>query len=448
MTKINSATSSNPKKVKKSVVAAVVIGNALEFYDFLVYATFAVYIGHVFFPAGSEYSSLLASVAVFGVGFFTRPLGGILIGAYADRAGRRPALMLTIALITIGTLALALTPSFDAIGWWAPVIVVVARLIQGLGLGGEVGPSSSFLIEVAPQRSRGLYGSWQFASQGAAITVAGIFAFTLSEFYSPEDLQSWGWRVAFALGLILIPVAFYLRRALPETLSQSDAASAKKPEDNVSVRGHPHARQSGRAIPRTKLGNYTKEVILSVLMITGGTVSTYITLYMSSFAITTLKMPPTISLAATIVVGVALFVFSLIGGMLSDKFGRRGVIFVTRLALIMAVLPLFTWLIEDKTPNMLFIVCFIISGLSALSTAALLVSILELFPTRLRSLAMSITYAVGVSIFGGTTQFVVTWLLNATQSPYAPVWYMMATSMVTIIAAYLIPETRAKKLDE
>ncbi|MCX8505705.1 MAG: MFS transporter [Alphaproteobacteria bacterium] len=157
MTNINSIHSNTT--VSKNVVAAVVIGNALEFYDFLIYGIFAVYIGKAFFPSDGAYVSLLYAVAVFGVGFLTRPLGGVLIGAYADRVGRKPALMLTIALITFGTLALAMTPTYDVLGWWAPAIVVMARLIQGLGLGGEVGPSSSVLVEISPKHKRGLYGS-------------------------------------------------------------------------------------------------------------------------------------------------------------------------------------------------------------------------------------------------------------------------------------------------
>jgi len=187
-------------RVSRRVVAATVIGNALEFYDFVTYAFFAVYIGKSFFPASTPLGSLLLSVAVFGVGFVTRPVGGIVIGAYADRAGRRPALLLTIVLITLGTAGLALTPTYDSIGWWAPAIVVCARLVQGLGLGGEIGPSSAFLIESAPSHQRGLYGSWQLASQGLATFVAGCVGMVMTSSLTPVQLLAWGWRVPFALG--------------------------------------------------------------------------------------------------------------------------------------------------------------------------------------------------------------------------------------------------------
>ena len=186
--------------VSKKVVAATVAGNALEFYDFVTYAFFAVYIGKTFFPASTALGSLLLSVAVFGVGFVSRPVGGVLIGAFADRAGRKPAMLLTIGLITVGTLGLALTPSYASIGLAAPVIVVLCRLIQGLALGGEVGPSSAFLIESAPAAQRGLYASWQLASQGIATLVAGALGIAMISMLTPAELQAWGWRVPFAAG--------------------------------------------------------------------------------------------------------------------------------------------------------------------------------------------------------------------------------------------------------
>lgn len=208
-------------------VAATVAGNALEFYDFLTYSTFAVYIGHAFFPVGSALASLLLTLATFGVGFLTRPLGGILIGAYADRAGRRPALMLTIALMTLGTLGLALTPSYARIGMLAPVILIVARLVQGLALGGEVGPSTAVLLECAPLGRRGLYVSWQNASQGLAICAAGIAGFVLSSALDKEQMAAWGWRVPFLLGLTIVPFGLYIRRRLPRRSPHRDLTAAQ-----------------------------------------------------------------------------------------------------------------------------------------------------------------------------------------------------------------------------
>jgi MFS family permease len=209
--------------LSKKVVVAAVLGNALEFYDFAAYAFFAVYIGQAFFPASTPFASLLLSLGAFGVGFVFRPLGGVLIGAFADSAGRRPAMLLTIVLITTGTVGLALTPSYSSIGLAAPVIVVLCRLVQGLAIGGEVGPASAFLIEIAPNDRRGLYGSWQLASQGLAALAAGTIGLVLSLLLDKADLAAWGWRVPFLLSLMLVPVGLYLRRMMPETLEKRAA---------------------------------------------------------------------------------------------------------------------------------------------------------------------------------------------------------------------------------
>src|SRR6266478_8599658 len=243
-------------------VVATVVGNALEFYDFLTYSFFAVYIGRAFFPTDSELASLLLSLATFGVGFFTRPLGGLLIGAYADRAGRRPALMLTISLMAVGTLGVAVTPSYAAIGIAAPVILVAARLVQGLALGGEVGPSTAVLLECSSPGRRGIYTSWQSASQGIAILAAGLVGVVLGAVLSPEQLADWGWRVAFALGLIIVPVGLYIRRRLPETLM-------RRPDTGTSA-----------GVIRVVWNQHLGSMTLAILVIMCMTISVYVNNYM------------------------------------------------------------------------------------------------------------------------------------------------------------------------
>lgn len=421
------APSQSQTQISRRVVAATVIGNALEFYDFVTYAFFAVYIGKAFFPAATPLGSLLLSVAVFGVGFVTRPLGGILIGSYADRAGRKPALLLTIALITVGTLGLALTPSYEAIGWAAPAIVVTARLVQGLALGGEIGPSSAFLIESAPGRQRGLYGSWQLASQGLATLVAGSIGMAVSSTLPAEDLQSWGWRIPFAVGLLLIPVAIYLRREMPETLH--------------------HAADSAAPMAPASLRQHRRLIALAVLVVLGGTVSTYVGNYMTTYAITTLKLPPATAMAATVVTGVTTFVFALAGGWLCDRYGRRRVMLVPRLLAAVLSYPAFWLLTEQRSASALFAATALLGALTALSGAASLVAIPELLPRRIRAVGMSIAYAIGVALFGGSTQFVITWLIDVTGNPTAPAWYVTATSLVAAIGMYLLPEGRNKVLE-
>lgn len=417
-----------PTRVPARIVAATVAGNALEFYDFVTYAFFAVYIGKTFFPAATPLGSLLLSVAVFGVGFFARPIGGVLIGALADRAGRRPAMLLTIALITVGTLGLALTPSYASIGMAAPLIVVACRLVQGLALGGEVGPSSAFLIEAAPQGKRGLYASWQLASQGVASLVAGGIGFALTAQLSPEQMQAWGWRVPFAIGLLLVPLAIYLRHAMPETLHDQPAQAV-----NSGITG---------------LRRHRGLIGLAVLVIIGGTVSTYVGNFMTTYAITTLKLPAGLAMGATIVVGAVTLVGALAGGWLCDRFGRRPTMIWPRVAAALVTVPAFGLLVAQPTAGTLFAVSALLAALTAVSGAASLIAIPELLPRGIRATGMSIAYAVGVSLFGGTTQFIVTWLIGATGNPAAPAWYVAATSAITAIAMWLMPESRDRALED
>lgn len=415
--------------ISKRIVAATVAGNALEFYDFVTYAFFAVYIGRAFFPASTPLGSLLLSVAVFGVGFVSRPLGGVLIGAYADRAGRKPAMLLTIALITVGTLGMALTPSFASIGMAAPVIIVLCRLIQGLALGGEVGPSSAFLIESAPPSQRGLYASWQLASQGVATLVAGLFGVLMIGLLTPEEVQAWGWRVPFALGLLLVPVAFYLRRVMPETLH----APVTHDAGSVGFKG---------------LLRHKRILLLAVLVIMGGTVSNYVGNYMTTYAITTLKFSPLIAMGATVMVGLATLVFALLGGWLSDRYGRKPVMLWPRAATALLAVPAFMLLINYPSLPMLLCVATGLAALTAVSAGASLVAIPELLPRRIRATGLSIAYAVGVAVFGGTTQFFVTWLIGVTGNPAAPAWYVAASSVITAVAIWALPESQGRPLED
>jgi MFS family permease len=430
------------------IVAATVAGNALEFYDFITYAFFAVYIGQAFFPASTPWGSLLLSVAVFGVGFVFRPLGALVIGAFADRAGRRPALLLTIGLITVGTLGLAVTPSYQSIGIAAPILVVVCRLVQGLALGGEVGPASAFLIEIAPADRRGLYTSWQLASQGTSVLTAGAVGLAMSLVLAPDDLAAWGWRVPFLLCLLLIPVAVYLRHAMPETLVPPipvpETPVAEAPVPGMPVAGEIPAGHRERARLRT----HAWLIMIAVLVIMGGTVSTYVGSYMTTYAIATMKLAPSVALAATVVGGASMMVFALVGGWLSDQFGRRPVMLVPRIVLAVITWPLFLVLDAVPRPATLFLVTALLSALTAISATASIVAIPELLPRPVRATGLAVAYALGVSLFGGTTQFVITWLIKATGDPAAPGWYVTITSVICVFAILAMPESRHRKLED
>lgn len=410
---------------KAVAVAAAVVGNALELFDFLTYVFFAVYIGKAFFPASTPLTSLLLTLAAFGVGFASRPIGAILMGAYADRAGRKPALLLSMGIITLSTLGLALTPTFETIGMAAPVIVVVCRLVQGLAYGGEFGPASAFLLEIAPPDRRGFYSSWQFASQGIASIMAGGFGVALVSLLTPDELQAWGWRVPFAFSLLMIPIMIVLRRSMPETL------------------GHGHKAENGVAAP--KLRQHSGLLVLSLLLIIGGTVSTYVGSYMTTYAIVVLKLSPAAAMASAIVVGFTILVFSLLGGWLSDRFGRKVVILIPRVLSALVAYPAFMFLIEQKTTAALLGVSALLAALNSISNAAALVTILELLPRSVRALGSSIAYATGVALFGGTTQFIVTWLIGATGNPAAPAWYVALTSAIAAVAMLALPEGHGRR---
>lgn len=409
--------------ISRKAVAAAVAGNALEFYDFVIYAYFAVYIGKTFFPVGGEFGSLLVAVATFGVGFFTRPLGGILIGAFADKAGRKPAMILTVALITVGTLGMAATPSYASIGMAAPIIVVFCRLLQGLALGGEVGPATALLIEAAPPGRRGFYSSWQIASQGLAVAVGGVFGVTLSLLLSPQELLAWGWRVPFLASLLLVPIAIYIRRSLPETHGGGD-------------------ERSGAAIVGTVFRKHGRILVLGVLATASTAVASQVGNYMVTYAVQVLKLPAALAQSSVLVGGIMTFAFALVGGALCDKLGRRAVNLLPRLALMLLIVPLFMWLAGAPGASTLLIVTAILASLTAMFGAAGLVQVPELLPIAVRSTGLSLVYAIGTSIFGGTTQFVVTWLLAVTHNPMAPAWYVVAMSAVSVVAMWMLPESR------
>lgn len=408
--------------ISRKAIAAAVAGNALEFYDFIIYAFFAVYIGRAFFPLGNDTASLLASVAVFGVGFVTRPLGGLLIGTFADKKGRKPAMILTISLITVGTLGMAATPSYATIGIAAPIIVLLCRLVQGIALGGEVGPATALLVEAAPDDRRGLYASWQIASQGLATLTGGLVGVLVALSLTSEQLAAWGWRLPFLVSLALIPVAIYIRRALPETLEEA-------PE------------KSGVEIVGTVVRTYRRYVVLGILVIMSIAVSTQVGNYMTTYAIHTLKLPDTLAQVTTMIGGLMTFAFALVGGMLSDRFGRRPVIVWPRAALILLIVPLFWWLDSSPSAVTLMIVTATITILTAMNAGATLTAIPELMPAAFRSTGTSLIYAFGVTIFGGTTQFIITWLI-ASVGPAAPAYYVAVTTAISLVAMAMLPETR------
>jgi MFS family permease len=411
-------------------VAAVVLGNALEFYDFTVYAFFAVPIGEAFFPARDPTSSLLASLALFGIGYVMRPIGGAIIGAFADRAGRKPAMVLTIVLMALGMLMLAVTPGTAAIGWSAQVLVIAGRLIQGLALGGEVGPSTAYLLEAAPKAHRGFIASWQIASQGCAALFAGLVASALTLVVGEGAMGQWGWRVMVLLGLGVVPVGLVIRRHLPETAgAEKDAAAA-----------------STLAVMRRLFRQHGRLLLVTFVVIAASTVSNSVGTNMPVYARSTLGLTDTVSTAVPIALGLASVLFPLLGGFLADRGGRRPVMVWPRALIALVAVPAFLWLVHQPSAGAVYAVTFLMSALSSVNAAAIIVAIPESLPRAVRSAGLSIVYALAVSIFGGSTNYVVNKLVAVSGDKLMPAYYLAAFSVLGTVAALMMPETRGKDL--
>lgn len=414
-----------PQISRSRLIAACTIGNALEFYDFVIYSFFASTIGALFFPSQDPTVQLLLSFATYGVGFFLRPLGGVVLGAFADRKGRKAATVLTLFLMALGTGMIGFAPTYAQIGVLGPLVVVLGRLIQGFSAGGEVGASTTLLAEYAPPAERGFFGSWQLASQGAAVLAAAGIAWSINTFLTPEEVKAWGWRVPFIIGIMIVPIGLWLRRALKETHANEDNARTREVSSlSVAFREH-----------------FTK-IVTGVALIIGATAANaIIVLYMSTYAIRQLGMSPKAALFAGIAAGLVTFVVAPIAGILSDRFGRRPVIGLSYLIIGLTIYPAFLLVNASPTLGTLLAIIVFLSAFNASGGAPLILSLAEVFPVEVRATGMSLVYALGVAIFGGFGQFIVTWLIGATGSPIAPAYYVIACCAATLVALRFTPET-------
>ncbi|WP_447982745.1 MFS transporter [Achromobacter kerstersii] len=445
--------------MRRRVIAGTTIGNALEFFDFTVFTFLMLVIGPLFFPAASGYGQLLLTTATFGVGFLMRPVGGMLIGSYADRHGRRAAMTLTLWLMGLGCALIAAAPTYAQMGVAGPVLMVLARLIQGFAAGGEVGASTTLLVEHAPADKRGFYSSWQFGSQSLGVMLGALTVALLTAALSKEQMQAWGWRVPFVIGILTVPVGAYIRRNLEETLEPAKTStSSQNPRtphtphtSHTQQTPHPSAPSPATAQHqplRLVFAEHKAQIVKGILLVIGGMVCAQIIgFYMPAYANKELGLPATSTLFASVVLGAIGFVIAPFVGMLADRVGRKKVIFWSRAATVCALLPCFQWLVSAPSTERLMTVIALLAVLLALQTAPVITMLPELFPKAVRTTGMSVVYGLGISVFGGFAQFFVTWLLHVTGNPMAPAWYLMVTVTLSTVVLFWIQDRTGHVID-
>lgn len=410
-------TSTSAPRVRQ--VAAAVIGNALEWYDFVVFGALSVIIARLFFPHESELNALLLTTATFGVGFFMRPIGGIALGLYADRRGRKAALQLIIGMMTVAMAMIALAPPYAAIGIAAPLLIVLARLLQGFATGGEFAIATSFLVEVAPPGRKGFYGSLQQVGLSLAALGGALAGWFVTQVLTPAQLDSWGWRLPFAFGLLIGPVGMWVRRHLEET------------EEFERARATPGANLPLPAMLKT----HARSVLVTFGLVICGTITYYVVLiYMPTFARTQLGMPLEEAFKAQVVALLCLTVIIPLVGALSDRIGRKPPMVVGTVACLFALLPLFSRLHAQPDLATLMFTQAVLCSLIGIFYGPLSTAVAEQFPAGVRSTGLSLAYNLAVMLFGGFAQTFVTWLIDVTGQPIAAAYYVMFGAGVGLLA--------------
>ena len=394
-------------------VIAAIAGNALEWFDFTVYGLFSIYIAKAFFPADNDLASLLPTLATYGVGFLLRPLGAIVLGQYADRHGRRAALTLIILLMLIGSAIIAVAPTYAQIGPFAPILIVIARLVQGFSVGGEMGGATAYLIETARFDRRGLYASWQYAGQAGASLGGAVLAFGLGRLLGPQALYDWGWRIPFVLGLSIAPIGLYLRARLPETPVFLLGMQPRRP-------------------PLAVLFDKFKKVLFQTFCLTIQlTACTYlIVIYMPTYAIHALGFTPDAAFMASALASLLYLVANPIAGRISDSVGRPVQLLVSSIALMLLVYPAFLLIATHPSLPVLAATQGFMAVVLAFYTGPAAAQVGEMFSAQVRSTGLSLSYNVAVPIFGGFAPYFVTRFDGGAH--LTPAYYMIACAIPTI----------------
>lgn len=415
-----------PNRSAARIIVATIVGNGFAAYDFTVYSFYAAIIGKLYFPAGDPSVSMLLSLATFGAGFVVRPLGAVVIGHIADVYGRRTGMTVSLSLATVGTWLIACLPTHASIGIAATVLMVVARLVQGFAAGGEIGPASAVLMEMANRDRRCYMASWRGASQGAAACAAALIGATLTATLSPHALTQWGWRVPFMLGGLIGPVGWYLRRHMP---AHRRPASTSRPPLSGMMRRHPRA------------------LIFGTMMMAAPSVSIYLTVfYMPHYLVDTLHRPAAISLLTASLSGLVIFAATpLVARMADRQASRKPIQAYLMVACLLLTWPLFVGLHQfGTTAALLMILAYDALALSNAGASSVLM--MEAFDVTHRAAGLSIIYAVGVTVFGGFSPLAVASLMHRTHDPMTPAWYLMAAIVVSLIGLAGFPATSVRRL--
>ncbi len=401
-------------KPMRRLIVATSIGNALEWFDFAAYGFFAVTLSKLFFPAHDETVSLLMTFGTFGLSYVFRPLGALLLGRYADRSGRKAALLASLALTTIGTLVCAVIPTYAQIGLAAPVGLMAARILISFSTGGEFGSGTALMIEQKSKR-KAFLASWQFSSQGLSTVLASFAGLALSTQLSPEQIESWGWRAPFVFGLLVAPVGLYIRRHIDDTLPDS-AHSAKR---NAPV--------------RELLAHNKGRILLAAGIMAVSTAASYLMiLYMPTYAVRQLHLPASTGFAATVVTGAILMIFTPLMGHLADRFGRSRMMVISAVVTLVTIYPCFAWLLSSPSFSVLMAIMVLAGALKAIYFGPLAAVLSSLFPTSVRSTGLGFSYNIGVMVFGGFTPWLVTAMIGATHNPLSPAFYLMACAALSL----------------
>ena len=413
---------SRQRKEKIKTVFRVASGNFLEMYDFMIFGYFSAAIGRAYFPASSEFASLMFSMTTFAVGFMVRPLGAIFLGAYIDHMGRRKGLLVTLALMSVGTLTIAMVPGYETIGLFAPILVVLGRLCQGFSAGVELGGVSVYLSEIATPGHKGFYVAWQSGSQQVAVVFAGILGYALSNLMPPEQLDAWGWRIPLLVGCLIIPFIYLIRRTLQET------------EEFASRIHHPTPPEIYASILK-----HWRILLTGVAMVLMTTVSFYtITAYTPTFGKNILKLTQSDALLVTLCVGISNLIWLPMMGALSDRVGRRPLLMAFSLLAILTAYPAMLWLVVQPDFVKLLMVELWLSFIYAGYNGAMVVYLTEIVPPTVRTAGFSVAYSLATTI-GGSTPVIVTYLIHETGNRAMPGAWLSLAAAIAFFCAWKQP---------